>query len=81
MLSRTLDAAGRFMLGKYFKFVTELANNPSFLRWIEKGLKGDDQAREMVKELVQRRMKIGGAAGAGVGQSQFQTPNQAVLLP
>jgi hypothetical protein len=75
------DAVGRFILGKYYKFVTDMANNPAFLRWIEKGLKGDDQAREMVKELVQRRMKIGGAAGAGVGQSQFQTPNQSVLLP
>jgi len=75
------DAAGRFMLGKYFKFVTELANNPSFLRWIEKGLKGDDQAREMVRDIVQRRMKIGGAVGAGIGQSQFQTPNENVLLP
>src|SRR5580700_889290 len=74
------DAGGRYVLGKYFKFVTNIANNPAFLRWIEKGLKGDDRAREMVKELVQRRMKIGGAMGAGVGESQFQTPNQNTML-
>jgi hypothetical protein len=58
-----------------------MANNPAFLRWIERGLKGDDKAREMVKELVQRRMKIGGATGAGIGESQYQTPNQNVILP
>ncbi len=74
------DAAGRFMLGKYFKFVTNIANSPAFLRWIEKGLKGDDKARDMVREVVQQRMKIGGAVGAGGGESQFQTPNQGLIL-
>jgi hypothetical protein len=75
-----LDPLGRYLLGKYFKFVTNVANNPAFLRWIEKGLKGDDQAREMVREVVQQRMKIGGAMGAGVGESQYSTPNQNVMM-
>jgi hypothetical protein len=75
-----MDAAGRYMLGKYFKTVTTLVNNPAFLRWIEKGLKGDARAREMVRETVEQRMKIGGAMGAGVGESQYSTPNQNLML-
>jgi hypothetical protein len=60
-------------------------NNPAFLRWLEKGLKGDDGARETVREAVQRvlnepetqkRLGRAGATGAGIGQSQYQTPNQ-----
>ena len=60
--------------------ITELANNPAFLRFVERGLNGDDGARQMVKELVQKRMKIGGALGAGVGESQYSTPNQNVMM-
>lgn len=70
------DAAGRAMLGKYYKFVTEMANNLTFMRWVEKGLKGNAQAREMVKREVQRQMQIGGAVGAGLAESQFATPQQ-----
>ena len=75
------DAAGRYMLGKYFKTVTTLVNNPAFLRWVEKGLHGNEQAREVVREAVQKRMKQGGILGAAVAQSQFQTPNEELLMP
>lgn len=67
---------GRFFLGKYYKFVTEIANKPAFLRWLQKGLDGDEQARAMVKAEVQRRMKIGGAVGAGAAQAVGQTVGQ-----
>jgi hypothetical protein len=50
------------------------------LRWMEKGLKGDERARQMVKEEIQKRMQRGGAVGAGIAQSQFQTPNQNLPL-
>lgn len=71
-----VDAGGRFMLGKYYKFVTDLSNNLTLLRWIEKGLKGNEAAREMVRKEVQRAMQVGGAVGAGLGESQFAKPQQ-----
>ncbi len=70
------DAAGRGMLGKYYKFVTEMSNNLAFLRWIEKGLKGDPTSRAVTRETMQKWMKRGGAVGAGVAESQEQTPQQ-----
>lgn len=70
------DALGRYAMGKYFKMVTNLSNNLTFMRWVEKGLKGDEQARQMVKREVQRQMQIGGAIGAGAAESQFATPRQ-----
>lgn len=70
------DAGGRAMLGKYYKTVTEMMNNLTFLRWVEKGLKGDDAAREMTRQQVQRWTQRGGAVGAGAAEGQFQTPEQ-----
>jgi hypothetical protein len=74
------DPAARYVLGKYFKMVTTLVNNPAFLRWVERGLKGDERAREMVKAEIQKRMKWGGMAGAGAAQSLYQTPNQNLVI-
>lgn len=66
----------RGALGTFYKLVREGVNNPAFLRWVEKGLKGDDAARALVRATVQRRMQFGGAIGAGAGQALYQTPNQ-----
>ncbi len=66
----------RVIRGGYYKLVRNLVNNPAFLRWMEKGLKGDERAREMVKAEIQRRMQQGGAAGAGATQGLAQAPNQ-----
>jgi len=70
------DAIGRATIGKYYDVVLKLSNNLPFMRWVEKGLKGNEQARAMVKKEVQRAMQKGGALGAGVAESQFQTPQQ-----
>ncbi len=67
------DAAGRFILGEYYGMIRKLTTSPAFLRWVQKGLKGDDAARLATKEAVQRFMQRGGAAGAGVAESQYQT--------
>lgn len=68
------DAAGRKMLGDYYKLVTTVFSSPAFLRWVQKGLRGDPAAREMTRQQVQRAMQRGGAIGAGVGESQYQAP-------
>lgn len=66
------DFAGRAILTKYYAMVTNLASNPAFLRWIERGLNGDKAAREMTRQEVQRAMQRGGAMGAGIGESVVQ---------
>jgi hypothetical protein len=69
------DAVGRGMLTKYYKFVTELMNNVPLMRYIEKGLKGDEAARARTRALLGRYMKYGGAIGAGAAESQFAAPS------
>lgn len=69
------DATGRYMLGSYYKMITELSSNLTLMKWVLKGLKGDEAAREMSQQAVQRAMQRGGAVGAGVGESQYQTHN------
>ena len=77
--------ATRALLSGYYKLIRKGVNNPAFLRWLEKGLKGDTTVREMVRDAVQRalsepdvqkRAGRAGVLGAGVAQSQYQTPNQ-----
>jgi len=70
------DFVGRYMLGKYFQFVTEAVNSPALMRFVQKGLKGDPRGREMARQAVQSWMQKGGAVGAGVGQAEFQAPRQ-----
>jgi hypothetical protein len=70
-----VDAIGRGMLTKYYKFVTELMNNVPLMRYIEKGLKGDEAARARTRALLGRYMKYGGAIGAGAAESQFAAPS------
>jgi hypothetical protein len=60
--------AARGVIGWYLKMVRNISNNPAFLRWVMKGLQGDDNAREMVRQTVQQRMRIGGPIGAGAGE-------------
>lgn len=67
-----MDFAGRALLTKYYGFITELSSNPAFLRWIDKGLNGDEQARQMTKQAIQRHIQKGGALGAGAAESQYQ---------
>lgn len=69
------EPLARATLASFYKFIRNAVNNPAFMRWIEKGLKGDEKAREMVKAEVQRRMQIGGALGAGLAESQYAAPN------
>jgi hypothetical protein len=70
------DAAGRAMLGKYYAFVTKMTNSPTLMRFVLRGLKGDEQGRQMARQAVQSAMRAGGAVGAGVGEAEFQAPNQ-----
>lgn len=69
------EPIARATLAAFYKFVRNLSNNPAFMRWIEKGLKGDEKAREMVRETLRKRMAIGGALGAGLTESQYAAPN------
>lgn len=67
------EPIARTVLAGYFKMVRNIFNSPALMRFVEKGLKGDDKAREMVRELVQRRMAIGGPVGAGLAETGYQS--------
>ena len=62
---------GRAILTKYFAMMTNLTNNTAFMRWVERGLRGSAESREMVKRELTKRMNFGGALGAAIGESQF----------
>lgn len=66
----------RAALTQYYKMVTTLSSNLTFLKWVQKGLRGDEAARQMVREQVQRAMAVGGATGAGGAEGFHQTPEQ-----
>ena len=70
------EPVARGIRGAYYKMVRHAVNNPAFLRWMQRGLQGDERARQMVKAEIKRRMQGGGAAGAGAAQAAFQAPNQ-----
>jgi hypothetical protein len=70
------DFVGRSLLGGYYGLVRKLTTSPAFLRWIEKGLKGNQTARNVVREQVQRAMQVGGAVGAGAAEGTFQASEQ-----
>jgi hypothetical protein len=70
------EPLARAALGKYYAFVTKIVNSPTLMRFVQKGLKGDPQGREMTRQAVQNWMRRGGAVGAGVAESQFQAPRQ-----
>jgi hypothetical protein len=66
-------AVGRSLLGKYFATVTELANSPALLRYIEKGLKGDERARAMSREALKRLSERGGHIGGAGAATAYQS--------
>lgn len=66
------DPLGRAILTKYYAFWQKLTSNPAFLRWLEKGLKGDNVARETARQAAQKYMQGGGAMGAGTAEAGFQ---------
>lgn len=69
------DFVMRAALTKFYAFITETASNPAFLRWIDKGLSGDEQARQMTRAAVQRHIQKGDATGAAVAEAEYQVPN------
>lgn len=67
------DPINRSVLGLYFETVRKIATSPRTMRYILKGLSGDEASRLRTKKMVQRFIQTGGAVGAGVGEEQFQS--------
>lgn len=65
------DAVGRSILGGYYGMVRKLSTNPAFLRWVEKGLKGDETSKQAVRDQLQAMMKEG-QVGAAMGEGAYQ---------
>jgi hypothetical protein len=71
------DAAGRYLLGKYYSLLADASSNPAVGRWILRGLEGDAAAREQVRAVVQHWANTGGALGSVIGQHINQMPRHA----
>ncbi len=70
------NPGARAALGGYYGLIRRFTTSPSFLRFIERGLTGNEQERQAVKAIVQRAMKRGQAIGTGVGETVFQQPSE-----
>lgn len=68
------DAVGRSILGGYYGAVRKLSTNPAFLRWVEKGLKGNEVSKQAVRDQLQAMMKEG-QGGAAAGEGAYQGRN------
>jgi hypothetical protein len=66
------DPLYRMALSKYYAFVTKMVNSPTLFRIVERGLKGDPQAKQMTRQAMQTWMQRSGAIGAGLGESAYQ---------
>lgn len=78
-----VDAAGRAILGSYYKMMTELTTSPAFLKFVQRGLQGDEASRFTVRNMLQAMMygkgaNRGGAIGAGVGASVGAAPHDSM---
>lgn len=73
---------GRYLLSSYYKMITWGATHPSFLRFVQRGLEGDEAGRFSAKNMVQAMLygkgaNRGGAIGAGVGTGQASVPYES----
>ena len=69
----------RTILGKWYKMITNLVNEPMLMRFVLRGLKGDEAAREISRAALQRAMQrsvAAGAAGAAGGEAAYQMNQQ-----
>lgn len=72
----TFDFAARYGLGKYYKMISTLINNQVLMRFVLRGLKGDEAARALSRAAVQRAMQRGGAVGAAAGEASYEAPRE-----
>lgn len=66
----------RGALSEYYDLVVKLAQSPSTMRWVMKGLEGGTESREIVKNQIKQWMQKSGPVGAAMGESQYQGPGQ-----
>lgn len=74
-----VDAGARYVLGKYFQIVTDLTTSPAFLKFIQRGLQGNEAdkvtARNMLRAMLYGKgANRGGALGAGTLSGTGATP-------
>ena len=70
------NPTARAALGSFYSLIRRFSTSPSFLRFVERGLKGNEQERAAVKQIVQRAMRRGHAIGTGVGETVFEQPSE-----
>lgn len=70
-----LDFVGRQILGKYYKTVLEIMNKPGLMRFVQKGLEGDELSRVKIRDMIRSLGNTGKVVGAGTGEAIEQKPS------
>ena len=66
------DAAGRYLLTKYYGLLSHMMTRPATLQWVARGLNGSPADREAVKDAINSGAIMGGPIGAGVAEGAYQ---------
>lgn len=69
-----INFVSRITLGKYFAMVMDAVSHPNFAHWLAENLKGTPEQRELARQAVQQRLKMGGLFGAAAGQKELGGP-------
>ena len=58
----------RFALGKFFATIMDAVSHPNFMNWLAGNLKGDELQRRVAKDVIQKRLMLGGWIGSAGAQ-------------
>ncbi len=63
-----VETGARFVLGRLFDFMMDATTHPNFVHWVAGNLKAGQAEREVAREAVRQRLKLGGMVGSALGQ-------------
>ncbi len=63
-----VETGARFVLGRLFDFMMDATTHPNFVHWVAGNLKAGQAEREVAREAVRQRLKLGGMIGSAIGQ-------------
>lgn len=64
--------AARFALGKLFATIMDGVSHPNFINWLAGNLRGGEVERRAARDVLQRRLSMGGYVGALAGEAAYE---------
>lgn len=71
-----METAGRYILTKYYKILSDVVTSPAVMQWIARGLEGGPVEREAVRLAIQKSQKTGQPIGAAIAEGLYQQPGE-----